>query len=401
MNLYYIIAALFVLFGGILVVAKGHQNKPLKLLSFFMMASMIRPVTDSHWAWVVELVFIFYFAKLKKSLARDCLWYLLFLALAFISLLYSTSPVRGIPGMVMYVFPLLYYALATTAFKKATDVSRFFHYISGTTWLLLLFCVASLFNNYIVFSYYGMSICTIPVFLFIKTKKKKYIIHFLLCLFPAFILVKRTPLLGIAGAMMMFAFLIFKWKALVPSVLSIALGIFIVLSIPSFRAKLFFDPDITSVQDISRNGVENVNVNGRINFWGIVLDRFYSQSPVIGTGMGTVKAYLQSDQNEFRSDFSLMHNDWLLVLCEQGLLGVILLVLFMMGILIKCIKYAANRYPKELRLVSAVCAGSVVSTMIHMFFENCMNSFVFSSTFVFYAIFKTCIHEYPKSQISR
>jgi O-antigen ligase len=269
------------------------------------------------------------------------------------------------------------------------------------TWLLLLFSAASIFNRYLVFSYYGMSICTIPVFQYFKTKKKKYVIHFLICLLPSFILVKRTPLLGIASSVMVFAILMYKWKALVPSILAIALGIFIILNIPSFRAKLFFNTDITSIQDISRNDVENVNMNGRIYFWGLVLDKFYSRSPIFGTGMGTVKAYLQSNQNEYKSTFSLMHNDWLLILCEQGLVGVILLMLFMIGILIKCIKYAANQYPKELRLVSAACAGSVVSTAIHMFFENCMNSFVFSTTFVFYAILKTCIHEYSKNRISR
>ena len=89
-----------------------------------------------------------------------------------------------------------------------------------------------------------------------------------------------------------------------------------------------------------------------------------------------------------------MQNDWILILCEQGLIGVSILILFMIGVLRKCIEYSSKRYPKDLRLISAACAGSFASTITHMFFENCMNTFVFSTSFVFYALLNFYVRRY-------
>ena len=108
---------------------------------------------------------------------------------------------------------------------------------------------------------------------------------------------------------------------------------------------------------------------------------------------------INSNKNEYKDTFALMHNDWLLVLCEMGLIGFSLLLLFILNILRKCIKYSASKYPMNLRLMSAACAGSVVSTMIHMFFENCLNSFVFSISFVFYALLNLIIRKYRYNTI--
>ena len=396
MNIYYFTSALLVLFGGILIVAKSHKGMPLKLLSFFVIASMFRPVTDSHWAWLTEMVFIAAIASFRKPHVKDLRWYLLFLAMVLLSFVYSDNPARGVPGFVMYVFPLFYYALTTTAVKRTTDAYELFNQISKASWLVLLISAISFFRNPFVFSYYGMGICMIPALLFCKTGKKQYVFHYLICFLPALVFVKRTPLLGIAAATILFSLLIYKWKALIPGILAILIGATLVLSIPGFMEKTFSGTNITGIQDLSRESANQVNLNGRLEFWNIVLDKYYKTAPVFGSGIGTVKAFLQSDQNEYKRAFSLMHNDWLLVLCEQGLSGTFLLLLFMLGVLRKGIRYSAERYPKELRLIAAACAGSAVSTVIHMFFENCMNSFVFSTTFVFYAILNSCAHGYAK-----
>lgn len=401
LSLNYIIAALFVFFGGILILAKKSGDKPLSLLTFFLTASMVRSITDAQLVWAVELIFILFIASYKKSHLKDSMWYFAFLGLAFFSLFYSGNPLRGIPGIVMYIFPLFFYALTTSAIKSTDDANILFDNISKASWVLLALCAISIsISKGIVFSYYGMGICTIPAFLFFKTKKKQYIIHFLISLLPALVTIKRTPLLGIAGAMLMFSVLMYKWKALIPSILAISLGVILFFSIPGFREKTFHGTNVTTIQDLSRGSVEDVNMNGRLVFWSIVLEKYHKKAPVLGVGMGTVKAFLQSDQNSYKHVFSLMHNDWLLVLCEQGIIGVLLLLLFMLSILRKCIKYSSRRYPKELRLMSASCAGSVVSTMIHMFFENCMNSLIFSTTFVFYAILIIYIREYLKKSKS-
>ena len=99
--------------------------------------------------------------------------------------------------------------------------------------------------------------------------------------------------------------------------------------------------------------------------------------------------------------FSLMHNDWLLVLCETGIVGTSFLLLFFLGIIKKCIIYSSKKYPKDLRLIAAACSSSIISTMVHMFFENCMNSFVISTSFVFFAIFNFYVREYELRELAK
>lgn len=399
MQLGYLIAAIFVLIGGCLLLYNSHNNKPLKLLSFFVVAYAFRHVNDSQLVWAVELLFILYIIKYKYIIYRDIKWYWYFVLFASFSLIYSDNPLRGFPGIIMYTFPLFYYALTTLAIKDTSDVDELFLTVSKYMWLLLILSIVSVIDEF-VFVYYGMGVCVIPAYLFFKTKKKKYIFHLLICLLPAIILVKRTPLLGMSASMMVFSMLMYKWKAIIPVFLAVFLGVAIVLSIPSFRGKIFYGAESDNITDFSGGGevVENVNMNGRLVFWSIMWEKYYEKSPFWGAGQGTVKAYLQSDKNEYEDTFSLMHNDWLLILCEQGITGVVLLIFFMIGIIKRCIEYSAKKYPKDLRLISAVCAGSIVSTMIHMFFENCMNTFIVSTSFVFYAIFNFCVRRYWNSQ---
>ena len=394
MNLTYLIAAVFIFFGGIAILHMERRNKPLMLLAFFIIASMTRPVTGSLPAWAIELLFILFITRFKIVLSKNNIWYLLFIIFALLSLLYSSDPLRGLHGIVMYVFPLFFYTLAAKAIRETDDVERLFSVIIKGNGLLLISCIITLFVLF-AFSYYGMAICTIPLYLLFKTKKKSYIIHFLICLLPALITVKRTPLLGIAISSAVFLSVRYRWKAFLPSVLAIGLGFALVISIPAFRSKLFFENDTLRIQDAySSNVVENINTNGRLQFWAYAWNEFYLESPVFGAGTGSVKSFMQSEDNPFIKDFQLMHNDWLLMICETGLVGVLLLLLFFITILRQCIRYSSSNYPRDLRLMSAACAGSVAGTMTHMFFENCMNSFVFSTTFVFYAIFNFYVSHY-------
>ena len=351
---------------------------------------------------VSSIVLLFKDRNSIDSTAKENLPYILFIGFSIFSLTYSSNPIRGIPGVVMYVFPLLYYSLSKRALTAKSCVWRLFKRISLSSFFYVLICFVSFFlpEYFSVFSYYGMGICVIPALMLLKSKKKVYALFFVFCLIPPLIFVKRTPLLGIAVAMMVFLSLIYKWKALIPSIVALIMSVALILSIPQFREKLFYGGEEMTVKDVRKSGniSENINMNGRTMFWAIVLDKYYEKSPYFGAGLGTVKSFLQSNKNDYREAFSLMHNDWLLVLCELGIVGVSLLLSFFIIVLRKCVKYSSRVYPIDLRFVSAACAGSAVSTMIHMFFENCTNSFIFSTFFVYYAILNYYITQYKRKR---
>ena len=392
----YILAAIVVLLGGIGILTSKHDNKPLKLLSFFLVAYMIEYIENSMHVWVVEMLLILSLTKKRRLANIDCKWYLIFLLFAFISLFYSENPIRGVPGLFMYAFPLFYYTLATIAFRSVNDIGKLMNYISKSTSFLFVLGLP-FWNHRMAYPYYGMAICSIPVMLYLTTKKKIYVIHFLFCILPAIFWVKRTPLLGIVVGMTVFALLLYRWKAVLPIVGAIILGFTVIVSIPQFREKMYGGDAQVSSYDSSDSDADNINTNGRMFFWQQMYDMFYKQSPVLGVGQGTVKAYLQSDRNEFKKAFPLMHNDWLLLLCELGILGTSFLLLFFLRMIWKCVKYSSLHYPHDLRLMAVVCASSIFSTMTHMLFENCMNSFTLSTCLAFCAIFNYYIRSHQSS----
>ncbi|SEE52446.1 O-antigen ligase [Prevotella sp. lc2012] len=393
LKLAHILAAIVVLYGGFCILSSKYENKPLKLLSFFLVAYMLSYIEDSLYVWPVEMFLIFSLIKLKKTVIKDCRWYLMFYIFACVSLSYSKHPIRGIPGLFMYVMPLFYYALATTAIRTKSDVTKLFTYISNAT-LVLLVLGLPFYPHRIAYPYYGMAMCSIPAILYLTTKKKIYIIHFIICMLPAIFWVKRTPLLGITVGMIAFSLLLYRWKAVIPTFMAIIASIALIISIPSFKEKMTGGDSQGSEYIDSENAASNINTNGRIAFWMLMIDKYYEKAPYIGAGQGSVKAFLQSDQNEFKRAFPLMHNDWLLLLCEIGIIGTSFLLIFFGGIIRKCIRYSSKRYPKDLRLMAVACAASVFSTMTHMFFENCMNSFTLSTCLVFCAIFNYYIRSY-------
>ncbi len=401
LKLEHIIAAIMVLFGGICILSSKNENKPLKLLSFFLVAYMIEYIENSLHVWAVEMFLILSIIsiiKLKRLVLNDCGWYLLFFLFACISLTYSKYPIRGVPGLFMYALPLFYYALATVAIKRTTDVGRLFTNVSK--FIIILFVLGLPFYPHrMAYPYYGMAICSIPVILYILTSKRIYIIQFVICMLPALFWVKRTPLLGIAVGMISFSLLFYRWKAVVPTIIAIIVSISMIVYIPQFREKMFSGDSHESEYNDSYITISNINTNGRIFFWMQMIDKYYVTSPYFGAGQGTVKAFLQSDQNEYKKEFPLMHNDWLLLLCEIGVVGTSFMLFFFIRIIRKCVRYSSKRYPKDLRLVASACATSVVSTMTHMFFENCMNSFVLSTCFVFCAVLNFYIRSYQSQQV--
>ena len=397
----YVLAAIAVFLWGMRVVNSHTKDKALSMLIGFVVASMAAPISDSLFVWAVELILIIILINKRTQVnlrLSECRIYIIFLIWVVFTLSYTDNIVRGFRGLMMYIFPLFYYALSVLAFRTIDDINRFFNNVNKSS---PYFVVLGLFAMFVgqfstIQVYYGMSICVIPFTLYIKDKKKKSLLFLILCSVPSVLLIKRTPLLGMAIAISIYAILIYKAKALVPIFVSIVASLILVISIPQFRDKLFFGGGDMTLMEISKNQDvgDNINTSGRNVFWAYLFDKYVSQSPFVGAGVGSVKAFVQSDKNEYKESFFMVHNDWLLILCEMGLVGVSLLLSFFISVFIKCKKYASKRYPRDVRLVSAACAGSLLSTMMHMFFENCMNSFIFPTFFIFYALFNVYIKDY-------
>lgn len=400
-NTLYIIAALCVLLWGMYIIQFNPKNKSLKMIIGFVTISMLAPITDSLYVWFVELILIIvmWYKSGKVIRFTECSIYILFLLWALFTLLYSSNFYRGVKGIIMYAFPLLFYVLTVLAVRSKKDVRRLCVAFERS---LIPFAILGLFALFIgqfstIQVYYGMSVCVIP-FIFHRKKRTYQMMYIFLCALPAMLLVKRTPLLGMALALSVTSVLLYRFKALLPIIISLLVAVVVLFSIPQFRSKMFLSGEDTALVNISHSSdlSDDLNTNGRNVFWLYLYDKFVEKNPYFGAGVGSVKSFVQSNKNEYKSSFFMVHNDWLLILCEMGIVGVLLLLLFFIYALAKCVKYSSRSYPIVLRLVSSITAGNLACTMLHMFFENCTNSFVFPISFVFYAVLVNYVKIYER-----
>ena len=144
------------------------------------------------------------------------------------------------------------------------------------------------------------------------------------------------------------------------------------------------DVDISLLQDAAI--LEAINTHGRNDIWLSVFNTFYVGHEWFGSGLGTVKDWLLSPKNTTGS-FDLLHNDWLHLLCETGLIGIILLILFYINIFKNTFKIYHSSMSKDTQLIALAFACVSVATMVHMFFENSLGGFGYSIPFIYACLY--------------
>ncbi len=342
----------------------------------------------------IILYFLYWKAKITNNyfFRYHLLWYSLFLFWCIFSLFYTKSPSQWLYMFIKLIVPFFVFYFSYNAFSCKKNIWLFYEKMSYMPVLLLFLTLISLpIQNYLpVYLYFGMAVMIFPFILYLKTKKKKYLLYCALCLSANVIYVKRTPLLGMF--LMLFVYFIYKYKykALLPIVIGVGLLIVSIIYIPFLRERVFFEgADITIVDfDIllSPELFSKVNTNGRSEIWEVVIERFFNGHEIMGSGLGTMKEFLLSKEND-TGFFLRLHNDWLHLLCETGCIGCGLL-LMMFGTLFKE-TYKTYRFAQDddTKLIALSCAMASIGTFIHMLLENCIGVFGYYIPFVFSAIY--------------
>lgn len=115
-------------------------------------------------------------------------------------------------------------------------------------------------------------------------------------------------------------------------------------------------------------------LNDRYNGWEGGL-RLFKQYPVFGAGLGSVYAssfkmhnlfYLYSDSNSFKHS----HCEYVEVLGEAGIFGIIFFIALFGFVVISLMKIAySKKYDKDFRYISMALAVGIVSMLIHQLFS--------------------------------
>lgn len=241
---------------------------------------------------------------------------------------------------------------------------------------------------------YFTSLFAVPLAMFWITNKKRYLLIALWMLLSSVLDSVRTGIGGILLSTCFFFLVKDKIKS-VPYIASFALiFIAIILYVPSVNQKFFGEKagTITANDIIDNNALslDNIQTSGRSALWEIALTKFYDPNPLCGAGSGTVTNFMK-DRALKEHTIALLHSDYVQILCDNGLIGLILFGFFALCLLYKVIKYTwilnTNVW---INISGAMALASFAGMAFSMAFDNAvshsmsslMNPFIFIGFFL-------------------
>ncbi|CCY49101.1 uncharacterized protein BN523_01826 [Bacteroides sp. CAG:189] len=390
---------------------KYRLNRNMYLLIFIVCTAPFFLGSFSLAKYGFYFIFLLYLIinnkiSIKIDIIVTC--YLLFYIWLLISLSYSTSIYNGIMLLIKYIFPLLFLWLGYSSIKDKYTLYYFLKSVnkSAMIYALLIGGVSAIFMPWIYYSTFGdiflkyagladyfTSIFIIPFILFWITQKKIYIMCALWLILSTILESVRTGLGGMFLVGLSFYFFKYKLKSLPYIALAISIFIGIIIFIPEVNQKMFGDKaGKINARDIIQKdalSLDNIQTSGRSHLWEINLTKFYEPHPLIGSGLGTTIDFMKKRAAKEHT-IALLHNDYVQILCETGIIGIIFLVLFYLSIICKVFYYTWVIQSNTWIKISGIMAiSSIIGIAFSMFFDNIVSHSMTSliNPFIFIGFF--------------
>lgn len=309
--------------------------------------------------------------------------YAVYLVWLLIGCTYGPSLGYGLRVTLKYLYPFLLCLFASAAvrdsdvFLKSSLLARWvavgaiaYYFIPGLSFLfpgLVWYSTAGCIN------FISMMIFSLAMFYYTDERKRNlyFVIVFLI---PCFLFVFRTSIMGSTLAIMTFFLFKYKIRAL-PGILGVLfLAVTLVFAIPSVRNKMFFDSKDKNT-DMLYNGeisMDDINSNGRFAIWEWSIKQFWEPHMVEGSGTGNLQETFYAQRHPFL--VKICHNDYVQILCDNGLIGIILFGLIYLLIIIHCFKiYNGLHYSVPIRIGALTAGASLAGIMLTLYTDNVVN----------------------------
>ena len=321
-------------------------------------------------------------ASNKVVLSASLKIYIIYLLWLSIGLFYAPEPMYGIRTILKYLYPLLLclFASATVrdpeVFFKSSLCARTVGLVS------IIFAFVPYIRRIIpgvfwyetaeAINYISIMIFSLGMFYFTNLKRKN-LLYTLLFLAPCLLWVFRTSIMGSAIALMAFFFIKYKIRSL-PIILGvIVLGIVSVFCIPAVRQKMFYDDNVT-VTDFMEGNIdeENINTNARAAMWEHLEKNFYQGHETLGSGTGTVQAYMYHNKDLF-GGLTVPHSDFVQQKCDNGLIGLIIYGAMIFFVFADCFRTYWRARSAPLQLCAIVAGASIIGVYATFYSDNVVN----------------------------
>lgn len=133
-----------------------------------------------------------------------------------------------------------------------------------------------------------------------------------------------------------------------------------------FRKRMFFtatDPD--AILKDPGTALQGLDGSGRFGLWDVALQKFFTPSPVLGSGIGATQHFLQQQGTDQK--IGVVHSEYVRLLCEVGLIGLVLF-LIAMGVYLARLRFLAATTPERKYALAAM--GALIGYMLYMATDN-------------------------------
>lgn len=314
------------------------------------------------WAAIFLLSFIVILGKFKQiKIPKNNLIYITFVYAYYFIALYIIN--REIPGTYL-IYVLLPFLWFICLYNMQTIISIATIEMLILVFTLMIFLTINIYKIHITASlaiFYGV-IYVYYFYLFFKEERRTFTTKLVLVSAMLIIILcgVRSVLLG--------AFMV-SFLLLIPSLTQLSKlrkNVFYILL--GGATLIFAAPSIYSKSKInSITQLSKINSSGRFEKWSLLLDNFSNY--YIGHGHGSASKILLESSRAFAHP----HNDFLRILFEQGLVGLVLFTLVLIGL---CSLKIKTKVGREYFVLPRVF---VLYSLPILFFDNIYTYFIFGS----------------------
>lgn len=309
--------------------------------------------------------------------------FVIFIVWEVYGLTYTTSKSYGIRMLLKYIYPFLFAIFAARVVKDGVVM------VSAAIWarriatiavcLTLIPPIRLLVGQFFWFqAALTTSIITMAIFSFamveFSDEKKKNLWWGLFFCLPCLILVFRTDIFGTVVALATFFVLKYRVKGLPIAAALGILGLCSMFYIPAVKNKMFFRPDEVTMTDYISGDYDenNVRTNMRKFMWEDAEKRFFMDHEIKGSGTGTVQHFFYEVAKDSRRGGQL-HNDFLVLKCDNGMIGLFLFGLSYFAVTLHCIYLYHKSRNTYTRMAAMVAGASLMGVFVTMYSDNTLS----------------------------
>ena len=342
--------------------------------------------------WFMTMLALLFVGKVRMKFEFMTVMYSLFFLWLCYTMTYTTVPRDGAMMLVKYSLPMLFLWLGYSGLRNEKDLIIFLKVVNVAAciycgliggfavtfvWPFYYF-FGGLCSTYAGFADFLTAVFVVPILLYWLTREKKYIYCALWMVLSTMLQAVRT---GIGGMMLVFCVALLlknKVKALPGLAVAGALFLGVVLFVPSVNEKFFGeDAGKVSATDIVQGdamSMDNIEMSGREYMWERVMDNCYYGNETFGGGLGTSGRFVKN-YGEATKGLVMMHNDYLQILCDAGIVGIVLIALFYLSVILKVTSNVALRRSSTLvKLTGIMALSSLAGIGFCMYFDNVVSN---------------------------